>query len=227
MTILEMSNAHLEGYNPNANIHSSKGHKFRDVISKIFSTTRHSSTEAALRHKWVKYYFIAMLRRLYTDPAAPSAFSSLHKLQQAAATPKGKQIKHKKQKTPTQIKEWLETQDAYMLHRPLRKRFPRNPYTVNNIDDVWELDTLDLSSLKKFNNYRYLLQVTDVFSKYLHSVPLRTKTGKKLRLHSNLYRVIQEESAILWEMIVCVILSKKVHINMCPIFDGYGVMGIF
>jgi hypothetical protein len=41
------------------------------------------------------------------------------------------------------------------------------------------------------------------------------------------YRVIQEESAILWEMIVCVIISKKVHINMCPIFDGYGVMGIF
>jgi hypothetical protein len=36
-----------------------------------------------------------------------------------------------------------------------------------------------------------------------------------------LYRVIQEESAILWEMIVCVIVSKKFHINMCPIFDGY------
>jgi len=35
-----------------------------------------------------------MLRRLYTDPAAPSAFSSLHKLQQAAA--KGKQTKDKK-----------------------------------------------------------------------------------------------------------------------------------
>jgi hypothetical protein len=42
-----------------------------------------------------------------------------------------------------------------------------------------------------------------------------------------IYRVIQEESAILWEMIVCVILNKKVHINMCLIFDGYGVMGIF
>ena len=41
------------------------------------------------------------------------------------------------------------------------------------------------------------------------------------------YRVIQEESAILWDMTVCVILSKKVHMNMCPIFDGYGVMGIF
>jgi hypothetical protein len=31
-TILEMTNAHLEGYNPNANIHTSKGNKFRDVI---------------------------------------------------------------------------------------------------------------------------------------------------------------------------------------------------
>ena len=37
------------------------------------------------------------------------------------------------------------------------------------------------------------------------------------------YRVIQEESAILWEMIVCVILSKKVHMNMGPILNGYGV----
>ena len=38
------------------------------------------------------------------------------------------------------------------------------------------------------------------------------------------YRVIQEESAILWEMIVCVILSKKVHMNMGLILNGYGVM---
>ena len=39
-----------------------------------------------------------------------------------------------------------------------------------------------------------------------------------------IYGVIQEESAILWEMIVCVILSKKVHMNMGPNLDGYGVM---
>ena len=38
---------------------------------------------------------------------------------------------------------------------------------------------------------------------------------------SVIYRVIQEESAILWEMIVCVILSKKVHMNMGPILNGY------
>jgi hypothetical protein len=39
--------------------------------------------------------------------------------------------------------------------------------------------------------------------------------------------VIQEESALLWEMIVWVILSKKVHMNMGPILNGYRVMGIF
>jgi len=38
------------------------------------------------------------------------------------------------------------------------------------------------------------------------------------------YRVIQEKSARLREMIVCVILSKKVHMNMGPILNGYGVM---
>ena len=39
--------------------------------------------------------------------------------------------------------------------------------------------------------------------------------------HIHTYRVIQEESAILWEMMVCLILSKKVHMNMGPILNGY------
>jgi len=39
--------------------------------------------------------------------------------------------------------------------------------------------------------------------------------------------VIQEESAILWEMIVFVILSKKFQMNMGLILNGYGVMGIY
>ena len=42
-----------------------------------------------------------------------------------------------------------------------------------------------------------------------------------------LYRVIQEESALLWEMIVWVILRKKVHMNMGPILNGYGVMTVW
>jgi hypothetical protein len=50
-----MANAHLEGYDPDANIHTSKGLKFRDVISRLFSGTRQSGVEAALRREWVSY----------------------------------------------------------------------------------------------------------------------------------------------------------------------------
>jgi len=54
-TILEMTNAHLEGYDPDANIRTSKDLKFRDVISKLFSGTRQSGVEASLRREWVSY----------------------------------------------------------------------------------------------------------------------------------------------------------------------------
>ena len=35
-----------------------------------------------------------------------------------------------------------------------------------------------------------------------------------------LYRVSQEERSIFWEVIVSVILSKKLYMNMCPIPNG-------
>ena len=52
----------------------------------------------------------------------------------------------------------------------------------------------------------------------------RTHTHTHTKIDIYIYGVIQEESARLWEMIVCVILSKKVHMNMGPILNGYGVM---
>jgi len=68
-------------------------------------------------------------------------------------------------------------QDAYTLHKPLRRRFPRNPYTVNNLD-VWVADLVDVQEFSKFNdNYKYLLTVIYVFSKFLHIVPLKSKMG--------------------------------------------------
>jgi len=42
----------------------------------------------------------------------------------------------KKKKKLDDIRARLEKQDDYTLHRPIRKRFARNPYTVNNVMDV-------------------------------------------------------------------------------------------
>jgi hypothetical protein len=60
----------------------------------------------------------------------------------------------------------------------VRKRFLRNPYNVTNISDVWDCDLVDIQNFSKYNDkYRYLLSVIDVFSKFLHIVTLRAKTG--------------------------------------------------
>jgi len=53
---LEMTNAHLEGYKPRANIHTSKGVKYKEIISQLFpGGTRQSGVEAALSRKWITY----------------------------------------------------------------------------------------------------------------------------------------------------------------------------
>ena len=86
--------------------------------------------------------------KVYYNPEQPAAFSSVAKL-----------VKATKNKTKD-VQEWLSAQDTYTLHKVARKRFPRNPYTLTNIDDVWEADLADLTSLVKYNNgYKYLLNV--------------------------------------------------------------------
>jgi hypothetical protein len=108
-----------------------------------------------------------MLRSLYFDPSKSSAFTSQEKLQSAVRQSSSKQ----KRKTATvEIKTWLLKQDAYTLHRAARKRFPRNPYIVNNINDVLESALVDVQGLSKYEGVKYLLTVKGVFSKFLHIV---------------------------------------------------------
>jgi hypothetical protein len=41
------------------------------------------------------------------------------------------------------------------------------------------------------------------------------------KMYKTLYRVIQEEGSIFWEVTVSVIVGKKGHINICLILNGY------
>jgi hypothetical protein len=114
------------------------------------------------------------LGKIFYDPEHPAGFGSVAKLASASKTNKGI------------VNEWLSGQNTYTLHKPVRKRFPRNPYTVTNIDDVREMDLADLSSLsKKKKKYRYLLNVIDIFSRYAWSVPLKDKTGTSIKAALN------------------------------------------
>jgi len=68
------------------------------------------------------------LGKIFYDPTQSTGFGSVAKLANASKTNKGI------------VNEWLSGQNTYTLHKPVRNRFPRNPYTVTIIDDVWEMD---------------------------------------------------------------------------------------
>ena len=69
-----------------------------------------------------------------------------------------------------------EVRTLYTLQKPVRKRFPRNPRNVTYFD-VWEIDFADLSSLSKYNDeYKYFLNVIDIFPRYAWIVTLKDKT---------------------------------------------------
>jgi hypothetical protein len=82
------------------------------------------------------------MNKLYYDTSQASSFSSLRKLQNAAL---------KRGYPSKNIRDRLLRQDAYTIHKPARKNFPRNPYIVNNVGDLWEMDLADISSLASHN----------------------------------------------------------------------------
>jgi hypothetical protein len=108
------------------------------------------------------------LKNLYYDPAHYAGYSAVDNLARAA----------KPNFSRNEVARWLESQDAYTLHRPLRRKFPRLHYNVTNIDDVWEADLIELRNLKSYNDgYSYLLVIIDVISKFVWVEPLRNKTS--------------------------------------------------
>lgn len=110
----------------------------------------------------------ATLDETYYDPGHPAGYAGARNLVRAAG----------RRESRTAVRRWLAAQDAYTLHKPVRRKFPRGRYEVSNIDDLWEADLADLSSSKGRNNgYRYLLTVIDVLSKYAWVIPLKRKTA--------------------------------------------------
>jgi hypothetical protein len=78
-----------------------------------------------------------MTAKLFYVSGKPSAFSSLAKLQAAIKQSKGKF-------STRDTEECLERQDAYTLHKPASKHFPRYPYTVTNGMEVLESNLLEV-----------------------------------------------------------------------------------
>ena len=103
---------------------------------------------------------------IYYDVKRPGSFGGVRPLANASKS------------SMRQTKHWLSGVDAYTLHKPYRLRFRRRRTFSKGIDDLWQADLVDVSSLARYNdNYKFLLVVIDVFSRYAYAVPLKNKSG--------------------------------------------------
>ena len=117
-----------------------------------------------------------VLNSIYYNVNSPSSFSSVRKLYSEA-----------KSKVPflteQHVKDYLQKQLVYTLHRPSRRRFQRNKVISGELNEVFQADLVDMRNYKNKNDgCSYLLTVIDVLSKYAFVVPLKNKSGKIVAL---------------------------------------------
>ncbi|KAL7290726.1 hypothetical protein TKK_0015478 [Trichogramma kaykai] len=116
---------------------------------------------------------MSSFEKIYFSPTHPAAYAGATRLKRHT----------RKRYTGNTISSWLEQHDAYNLHTPVIRKFPRRCYNVRNIDDVWEADLIDWRSLKTYNdNYTYLLVIIDALSKYAWVEPLKDKIAKSVSM---------------------------------------------
>lgn len=120
-------------------------------------------------------HFQQELKDIYSDPRHPAGFGSLAQLYRAI------KARGEKKVTKRQIKEWLETQDAYTFHKRVVRNFPRRKTLSKGIDYQWQADLVVMIAIKKENkNFMYILTVIDVFSRYAWAVPIKTKGSENV-----------------------------------------------
>ena len=115
------------------------------------------------------------LRDLYGDPSKVGSLGGINSLARAVR-------KEGKYQIPREdLKRWLSANETYTLHKPLRRKFPRNRVVVGGLNIQYDCDLSDMTRLKRYNRgYSFFLVMIDDFSKYLYSRALKTKTGKEV-----------------------------------------------
>src|SRR5580693_9080825 len=105
---------------------------------------------------------------VYFDPAESGSFGGVAGL-----------AKRTNRKSAT---HWLAAQDAYTLHKPVIRKYPRRKTFTVGIDDLWQADLVDVSSIAYHNGgMRFLLTAIDTFSKYAWAIPLKNKKADTVR----------------------------------------------
>ncbi len=123
------------------------------------------------RSKLHRHYYdttTTKLHRHYYDPKRVGTYGGVTALQRVVPAERN-------------VERWLSTQDAYTLHKPVRRHFKRRCVVVGGPNQQWQADLVNMSSLKPANDgTTFLLTVIDVFLKRAWCVPLKSKTAASL-----------------------------------------------
>src|SRR5438552_3363952 len=107
---------------------------------------------------------------VYYDAENPGGYGGVARLRSAAKTGKN------------ETAEWLKKQRTYTLHKPDRLRYSTRPYKTAEIDQQWQADLVEMIPYAHVNDdYKYMLTVIDLFSRYAWAKPIKDKTGKAVK----------------------------------------------
>ena len=89
---------------------------------------------------------------------------------------------HENQQTTKQRKgekavcKWLQNQESFSLHKPLRRSFHHLKVIVGGLNDQYKADLVEMQKLKDKNDgVCFLLVIIDVFSRFMWVKPLENK----------------------------------------------------
>ena len=112
------------------------------------------------------------IEQLYTDPSYSGAFSGKESFYRSVKE-NNKQLKR------IQVNKSLLKNDAYTLHKPVRKPKRYRRIYSKGINYHLQADLVDLSSYSNKNDgYKWIMTVIDTFSKRLWVLKLKNKSAK-------------------------------------------------
>ena len=136
------------------------------------------------------------LASIYYNRRGPASYSGIVKLY-AEAKKRIKDIKLK------DVQSWLEKQDLYSLHKPVRTRFPRQSTRVIGYGTTLFSDLASFENLRSKNsNFAWLLVVVEALSRKAYVEPLKHKTAEEVitafkriykRLPSTPFRILTDK----------------------------------
>ncbi len=138
-------------------------------MSAATSSSSSSTLSMADESSWTEEAIDRQLANIYYAAGDPGSYGGVTRLFERAQHV-GIPV------TRERVREFIEAQVTYGLHKPVRHTFRRNQTVVHDKDEQWQADLAVLQDLASDNDgYKYILTCIDVLTRYAWAVPVKSK----------------------------------------------------